>query len=109
MTVWLFSGLYDGCPHCGERFQDGDLVDLLDAMDGIVAHTACVKEGVERWCRENRPGDGPLAWHRDERPRYAQRARDGGRLRAEVRRPEPAGRPGAAMGGDASDRLTLTL
>lgn len=63
---------YVTCPICNERIRLTDpCADRRTwTADGgteiIRAHRACLKEGVERWNRENRPHSSPLAASRRE-------------------------------------------
>lgn len=63
---------YPACLVCGGRIQltdhFADRYVLDDAGERVVrrGHRACLKEGVERWNRENRPHSGPLAASRRE-------------------------------------------
>lgn len=70
---------YQSCLVCGGRLRLTDPVAdrrVLDEDGGTSVergHRACLKEGVERWNRENRPHSGPLeasrrdgwSWHAD--------------------------------------------
>lgn len=59
------------CVICAEPIQDGDVLARIEQGDRQGwAHGPCTKDGVERWLREGRPGEGPLAWDRAERPRW---------------------------------------
>lgn len=61
-----------GCALCGEEVRRFDAVVGDDGFGGSgVAHIACTKDGVERWCREGQPGDDPLDWARSTRPRWS--------------------------------------
>lgn len=65
------------CHVCGGRIQltdpftDRRTLDENGATTIVRGHRACLKEGVDRWNRENRPHGGPLeasrrdswSWH----------------------------------------------
>lgn len=71
------------CAVCGKELRMGDAVTRgveaphpaasnptnvdpnLRGREDWWRHVACSKEGVERWCRENRPGSDPLTWSRE--------------------------------------------
>jgi hypothetical protein len=63
---------YAECFVCGGRLRVSDptadrRVPAEDGGEKVErGHRACLKEGVERWNRENRPHSGPLAASRKE-------------------------------------------
>lgn len=69
--TYLATVLDDECTLCQGDALPGDLLVQL-RHDGqlTTAHLMCTSDGVERWCREGRPGHGPLLWDRSERPRW---------------------------------------
>lgn len=42
-----------------------DLDPFAEDLAASWRHVACTEEGVRRWCRADRPGEGPLEWVRD--------------------------------------------
>lgn len=48
-----------------DPFADRRVRDLDGDLDVRRGHRACLREGVERWCREGRPLDSPLSASRD--------------------------------------------
>lgn len=87
------------CLVCGTAVQEYDaIVKPVTGYAGPtraaarVAHVACTRHGVERWCRENRPTEDPLTWERHERPPWAVRDLRGGRS-LYVARPGGTARP----------------
>lgn len=60
------------CLVCGERIRltdhsaDRRVLDPDGTTSVERGHRACLKEGVERWNRENRPHSGPLTASRRE-------------------------------------------
>lgn len=61
------------CLCCGRSIEDRDvLVQAPHPESGhpIWVHVTCTKHGIERWLRENRPGNSPLEWARSERPTW---------------------------------------
>lgn len=64
------------CFVCGRRirltdpFADRRTLDEDGGTAVVRGHRACLKEGVERWNRRNRPASGPLAAARREAWRW---------------------------------------
>lgn len=58
------------CVICEEEIRDGDVLARVEGDRTGWAHITCTKDGVTRWVREGRPGDGPLSWDRETRPTW---------------------------------------
>lgn len=60
------------CAVCGRAIEKLDIAVLRACWrgSGNWRHLMCTRQGVDRWVREGRPGDGPLEWDRTERPAW---------------------------------------
>lgn len=56
----------DGRIRVSDAFAERRTLDEDGGTTVVRGHRACLKEGVERWNRENRPHSGPLAAARRE-------------------------------------------
>lgn len=77
------------CGVCGEPILDEDVIcRRVPVAPGVVkpVHIACTKDGVERWCRRNRPNRTPLMWDRAERPVWTAAGADREPGEADTRR-----------------------